>query len=104
MAAAIAAIWMGRSTVDEMVKPTVDLGEQKAGTEGGTETWTEGKVRSNQNERDPGNIQVPKSLKHPKRGLDQLRVPPGCKGKFLGLESGGGCILIAIPVSPCMNH
>lgn len=80
------------------------LENRKQGQKVAARPGTEGKVRSNQNERDPGNIQVPKSLKHPKRGLDQLRVPPGCKGKFLGLESGGGCILIAIPVSPCMNH
>jgi len=39
MAAAIATIWMGRSTVDEMVKPAVDLGEQKAGVKSCSETW-----------------------------------------------------------------
>jgi len=66
MAAAVATIWMGRSTVDEMVKPAVDLGEQEAGAEGGSETYE--KVRSNQGEHDLGNLQVPKSLKHPKRG------------------------------------
>ena len=81
------------------------LENRKQGQKVAARPVTEGeKVRPNQDEHDPGNLQVPKSLKHPKRGLDQARVPPGYKGMFLGLGSGGECMLIAIPVSPCVKH
>ena len=39
-----------------------------------------------------GNIQVPQSLKHPKRELDQPRLPSESKGKFLGLVWDAICM------------
>ena len=45
------------------------------------------------------NIQVPQSLKHPKKELDQLRLPLESKGKFLELVWGAICI----PACPYAN-
>jgi len=91
MAAGIATKSMGGSAVDEIVKPAVDLREQKAWTKGGAETWGEVQLRQTW----PENLTGAEVTEASEEGIGSTTVPPGCKGKSRGLGLRGGCMLIA---------
>lgn len=85
MAAAVAAIWMGRSTVDEMVKPAVDLREQKAGAEGGSETKGGAQPRRTR----PGKPTGAKVAEASKEGVGPITRTAQVERQIFGVEVWG---------------